>query len=334
MTCRKKNPMSRKLISTRFTRAFDLTYPIALAPMDKVSGGRLAAAVSAAGGLGLIGGGYGEPNRIKDAFRQAQDTRVGIGIITWAAVHHPDLIDTILHHDPKALMVGFGDAERIVVQAQRSGIPVLWQVQTLAHARQAISAGVEVIVAQGAEAGGHGLSRGLMSLLSAIRDLAGPGQIILGAGGIADGRGLAAVLMLGGDGVLMGTRYMASTEADTPEIGKQLMLKEDGDNTRRSQVFDAARGLNWPQPYAGRVVRNAFIDRWLGREDILCNSASEVALYDEAADDDYTTRALIAGEALDLFRDLPTAAEITQRTSTEAVRLLDAHHHFLRKKML
>ena len=249
-------------LSTRFTERFGLDHPIALAPMDKISGGPLAAAVSEAGGLGLIGGGYADAAWITDAFAQAGNRPVGIGLITWAALQAPAAFETVLNSNPRALLVSFGDAEPLVEAAHARDIPVLWQVQTLAQAKQAMEAGAEVIVAQGQEAGGHGGARGLMSLLPAIRDMAGPDQIILGAGGIADGRGLAAVLMLGGDGIMMGTRFWACREATGPDVAKQRLTETGGDDTVRSSVFDVARGLNWPRQFTGRVVRNDFLNRW------------------------------------------------------------------------
>lgn len=317
-------------LTTRFTERFDLDHPIALAPMDKVSGGPLAAAVSEAGGLGLIGGGYADAGWVKTAFADAGNRPVGIGFITWAALQHPETVEIALNSNPKALMVSFGDAEPLVEAAHAKGIPVLWQVQTLSQAKQAVAAGADVIVAQGQEAGGHGMERGLMSLLPAIRDMAGPEQIILGAGGIADGRGLAAVLMLGGDGVLMGTRFWACQEATGPDEAKIRMTKIGGDDTVRSKVFDVARGVDWPWHFTGRVARNAFLDKW--HNDISGLQAEADAQrqhYEASGETDFTTRVLIAGEALDLIHDLPTAAEIVEQTSTGAATLLGGAGRFL-----
>ena len=195
-------------LKTRFTEFFDVDHPVMLAPMDKVAGGALAAAVTRAGGLGLIGGGYGDTAWVEQAFRDAGNERVGIGFITWSVLRTPGLIEKALSHQPAALMVSFGDAEEVVTRAKAQDTPTIWQVQTVAQAVQAVNAGVDVLVAQGQEAGGHGMDRGLMALLPAVRDAAGPDQIILGAGGIADGRGLAAALMLGADGVMMGNTLL------------------------------------------------------------------------------------------------------------------------------
>ncbi|WP_158970999.1 NAD(P)H-dependent flavin oxidoreductase [Chachezhania sediminis] len=309
-------------LTTRFTERFGLDHPIALAPMDKISGGALAAAVSEAGGLGLIGGGYADGPWLAQALAQAGNRPVGVGFITWSALEHPETVEIALNANPKALMVSFGDAEPLVEAAQAKGIPVIWQVQTLAQAKQALAAHADVIVAQGQEAGGHGMSRGLMSLLPTIRDLAGKEQIILGAGGIADGRGLAAVMMLGGDGVLMGTRFWACQEASGPQSAKDRMLGLGGDDTIRSKVFDVARDAGWPWHFTGRVVRNRFLNQWHDDPDLQARAPEAQAAYDASDEEDYGTRVLIAGEALDLIRDLPTAAEIVERTSAEAASLL------------
>ena len=136
-------------LETAFTRKFDLEHPIMLAPMDKVSGGELAAAVSAAGGLGIIGGGYGDPDWIDDAFHNAGNQRVGVGFITWSAHRNEKAVERALAHDPAALMVSFGDAEDLVEAAKARNIPTIWQVQRLSQAEQAMKAGVDVIVTQG-----------------------------------------------------------------------------------------------------------------------------------------------------------------------------------------
>ncbi|MEO1190035.1 MAG: nitronate monooxygenase, partial [Pseudomonadota bacterium] len=253
--------MAKKL-TTRLTEFLNIDHPILLAPMDKVAGGRLAAAVSAAGGLGLIGGGYGDRDWLEAALADAGNQDVGIGFITWSAKQNPNVIDYALSRNPKALMVSFGDADDVIRTAKERNIPTLWQVQRLEQAKQAIEAGTDILVVQGQEAGGHGMDRGLTALLPAIRDIAGPDQMIAAAGGIADGRGLASALMLGADGVLMGTRFWASTEAVGSDAAKNKLVEMAGDDTIRTKVFDVARNVDWPWYFTGRVGRNAFSDEW------------------------------------------------------------------------
>jgi nitronate monooxygenase len=310
-------------LDTRFTRRFGVPHPVALAPMDKVSGGRLAAAVSQAGGLGLIGGGYGDPAWVEAAFEEAGDAPVGIGVITWSVARRPELIERILARRPKAVMVAFGDGGEIVAKARAAGVPTLWQVHRLAQAREALAAGVDALVVQGQEAGGHGMDRGLTALLPAVRDLAGPDLPILAAGGLADGRGLAAALMLGADGVLLGTRFWASEEAAGTAAAKAQLVARGGDETLRSKVFDVARDAPWPWEFTGRTLHNAFSQRWhRDVQGLAAAAATERARYDAADPDDFDTRVLIAGEALDLVHEIRPAGEILAQVVEEAAALL------------
>jgi nitronate monooxygenase len=234
-------------------------------------------------------------------------------------------------HGPAALMVSFGDAEDLVDMAKSADVPVFWQVQRLAQVHQAREAGADVIVVQGQEAGGHGMDRGLTSLLPAARDATGPDQIILAAGGIADGRGLAGALMLGADGVLMGTRFWASGEANGADAAKDEIVKAKGDRTVRSKVFDLARDVDWPWHYSGRVIGNDFSDRWHGDiPGMKADIDAQRDAYNAAAEDDFATRVVIAGEAVDLIDSVKPAADIVQETVEGAARLLRGASGYLK----
>ncbi|QUR69869.1 nitronate monooxygenase [Mycobacterium spongiae] len=311
------------MIATRFTERFKVPHPVMLAPMGNVSGGHLAAAVSNAGGLGLIGGGYGDAAWLEQAFDDAGDTPVGVGFITWSVLRRMDLVDLVLAHRPSALMVSFGDGEPIVAAAKEAGVPTIWQIQRLAQARQAHAAGVDVIVVQGQEAGGHGGDRGLTSLLPAVRDVTGPEQIILAAGGIADGRGLAAALMLGADGVMLGTRFLASSEAQGSVTAKERLVATGGDQTLRTRVFDVVRDLDWPASFTGRAIANTLTEQWHDDLDGLNrDKAAQCARYQASAEDDFSTRVLFAGEALDLIDTIEPAADIVHDVVRHASTLL------------
>jgi len=318
-----KHTGMKPLLETSFTARFGISHPVMLAPMDKISDGRLAAEVSRAGGFGLIGAGYGDPVWIDDAFAAAAGQRVGIGVITWSLLEKPDLLQKILDWTPAALFVSFGNAEPVVAAAKERGISVIWQVQRLDQAEQALRAGADVLVAQGQEGGGHGMDRGLVALLPAVRDLAGPQQIVLAAGGLADGRGLAAALMLGADGIMMGTRFWASHEANGSDKAKAALVSARGDDTGRSSVFDVARGLSWPPEFSGRVVQNDFSRPWLNDPVALRVSAGQLRETYEASDpDDFSVRALIAGESLDLVKAIHPAADLIDSTVRQAADLL------------
>jgi nitronate monooxygenase len=130
--------------------------------------------------------------------------------------------------------------------------------------------------------------------------------------------------MLGADGVLVGTRFYASQEAASIGAAKNRMVAATGDRTIRSILFDIARRNVWPAPYSGRVLQNAFSEKWRGREaDLLQHQDEEVARYAAArAAGDFDTAAVIAGEVVDLITDVPPAAEIVERMVTNASRLL------------
>jgi nitronate monooxygenase len=305
------------------TQTLGIEHPILLAPMDIVSGGRLAAAVSHAGGLGLIGGGYGDGDWIEREWTHAGNARIGCGFITWSLAKRPELLDGVLTHHPAAVMLSFGDPRPFAPKINSAGAKLICQVQTVAQAREAMEAGADAIVAQGTEAGGHGQSEPLLTLLPQVVD-ACPDTPIVAAGGIVDGRGLAAVMMFGAEGVLMGTRFYASQEAEGhPEAKRRIVAAASG-QTVRSIVFDLSRRNRWPDPYTGRVLRNRHTERWLGHEDQLENAADEVSREYAAAREagDFDIAGVIAGEACALIHDIPEAGEIVKRIVAEAEGLL------------
>ncbi len=318
------------MIKTKLTERLGITHPILLAPMDKVSGGRLAAAVSAAGGLGLIGGGYGQRDWLEAAFEEAGNQPVGAGFITWSLAKQPELLEVTLARKPRAVMFSFGEATPFVEACRTAGVASLWQVQRLEQACRALAAGTDIIVVQGQEAGGHGMERGLMALLPAIRDLAGPEQILVAAGGIGDARGLAAALMLGSDGVMLGTRLWASEEADGPDSAKARLVVANGDQTLRTKVFDVARDVDWPWHFSGRVLGNAFSERWHSDIEGMKRDAEAVReRYDAAGEEDYATRVVIGGEVVDLIDAVKPAGEIVEEMAAGAEALLGKARQFL-----
>jgi nitronate monooxygenase len=313
-------------IQNRLTKTLGIEHPVLLAPMDVISGGRLAAAVSHSGGLGLLGGGYGDGNWINQEWDKAGNARIGCGFITWSLAKRPDLLDGVLARKPAAVMLSFGDPAPFAAAIRNSGAKLICQVQTVAQAREAKAAGADVVIAQGTEAGGHGQSEPLFTLLPQVADICQDIPVVA-AGGIADGRGLAAAMMLGAEGVMMGTRFYASQEAGGHPDAKQRIVAAQGGQTVRSIVFDLSRQNRWPDPYTGRVLRNVHAERWLGREAELEARSDEVARDYAAARDrgDFDIAAVIAGEACALIHDIPTAGEIVERVVAHAERLLRSH---------
>jgi nitronate monooxygenase len=315
-------------LATRLTRRLGLEHPILSAPMALAGGGALAAAVSRAGGLGLIGGGYGDGDWLAAQLHAAGNARIGCGFITWSLAKQPHLLAQLLAHEPAAVMLSFGDPAPFAPEIAGAGVPLICQCQSLAHVRQALDAGAAIVVAQGGEAGGHGHRRGTFAFVPEVADLLAaesPDTLLLAAGGIADGRGLAAALMLGADGVLVGTRFWASREALVHERHQAAALAASGDETARSSIPDIARGLDWPKPFDIRTGDNAFLREWAGREaELKAAIAEEGPAYLAAfAAGDPDKAAAIFGEAAGLVRDIPPAGEIVERMVGEAVASLE-----------
>lgn len=314
------------MLKTRLTRRFGLTHPVISAPMAFAGGGALAAAVSRAGGLGLIGGGYCDAEWIEAQCAAAGNQPVGIGFITWVLAQNPDLLSVALARKPRAVILSFGDPEPFVGEIDAAGVPLICQVQTLRDAQRAVDVGASVIVAQGAEAGGHGSTRATMTLVPEVADLlarTAPEVLLIAAGGIADGRGLAASLMLGADGVLIGSALLASDEALLPAAAKSAVLASDGDSTIRTSVVDIVRGKDWAARYSGRVLKNRFIDTWHGREAELRNSPDVAENWAKAAKTgDFATANIFAGEGVGLIRQTAPAADIISTMVAEAETLL------------
>ena len=246
------------MIVTALTEMFGLKHPIVLGPMGSVSGGHLAATVSNAGGLELVGGGYGDSTWLRtelSSVKQETSRPWGVGLITWSI--NRSVLDLALGYRPDAFMLSFGDPRPYAQAIKSAGCKLICQMQGLEEARLAQEAGADIIVAQGTEAGGHGGGRATLSLVPAVVDAVAPTPVVA-AGAIADGSGLAAALMLGAHGALIGTRFCASTEALGRDQAKQRIVAARGHETVRTRLFDIVRGYAWPPSYTGHALRNRF----------------------------------------------------------------------------
>ena len=296
-----------------------MEFPIVSAPMGGVAGGCMAAAVSNAGALGLVGGGYGDPEWLRAELSTARSATTrpwGVGLITWHTTQ--ETVELALSYEPHAFMLSFGDPGPFVPAIKEAGCTLICQVQDVEDGKAAKAAGADIIVAQGTEAGGHGADRSTLPLVPAVVDAVAPTPV-LAAGGIADGRGLAAALMLGAQGALMGTRFYAATEALGHERAKDHIVAAKGRDTRRTRVFDVVRQHAWPQPYTGRAIRNPFMERWEGREDDLGAALNEENPRFRAAvrDGDFEKAMIWAGEGVDLISDVAPAGELVRRIGAQ-----------------
>ena len=314
-------------LRTRLTERLAIKHPILLAPMSTAAGGRLAAAVSGAGGLGLLGGGARDAAWLEQEYALAGNARIGCGFITWVLEKQPHVLDLALKNSPVATMLAFGDPTPFAPAIHAAGSLLICMVHNMTHTRQALAAGADIIVAQGTEAGGHGALRATMTLVPEVADLLArdsPDTLLVAAGGIADGRGLAAALMLGADGVLMGSRFWASEEANAHPNFQRAALAHNGDATVRGITVDIAWGMDFPPEFTGRVLRNALVERWYGREDEHRKQAEGLRndFFAALATGNADEAGINVGEAIGLMNCVEPAAKIVAGVADQAENLL------------
>jgi len=305
-----------------------IRHPIVLGGM---AGGHtsveLAAAVSNAGGLGTLGLGRRPAGNVAGDIRSLRSaTRHSFGVNFLLFTACDEAIDAALKERPPVFATAWAradqDLQMCFAHAHDAGCVVMHQVSTVAEARRAKAAGADIIVAQGTEGGGHVGWMASMTLLPMVVDAAGATPV-LAAGGIADGRGLVAALALGAQGVLLGTRFLATKESLLHPKFKQALLDSDGHDTVLTEIPDLARGSVWPGAMS-RVQRNAFIERWAGREWELraCQPEALASLQKATAEGDATNASLFMGQDAGLICDIPAAAELVERMVKEAEDLM------------
>ena len=206
-----------------------------------------------------------DSSKPRPVIREKQGSSFGIGLIDWAVQRDPSLLDAAIAARPVLISVSFGDNWSWVDPVHAAGIVAATQVYDADQARRAADAGIEVLVARGAEGGGHGQPTiGTLPLLeSVLYAVDGP---VLAAGGISTGRGIAAVLAAGASGVWLGTAFAACPESLISDPARQALLRASGADTVVTSAFDVALGYPWPPQYPERVLRNDFTDRWSGNE--------------------------------------------------------------------
>jgi len=306
------------VIKTPLTRWFDLTTPVIGAPMAGVSGGELARAVSLAGGLGMIGVSSTTSAEFvaeQCAIPAASDVPFGVGLMVWALADRPDLLEAAIAAEPSLVSVSFGDPEPYVGPLHDAGIAVAAQVNTAADVARAVDAGVDVIVAQGSEAGGHTGHRATLPLLQEVVTLTD--RPVVAAGGIATGRGMAAALVAGAAGVWIGTPLLACPEGLNSPAARARVCAAGGEDTVLTRAFDVAQRLAWPERWPGRALVNEFCRAWHGREDELSRDlAASQRVVEARRTDDLEQAPLYAGESVGLVT--------SERSATDVVRELDA----------
>jgi nitronate monooxygenase len=311
------------MLSTPWSRSFGLRVPIVNAPMGGVAGGRLAAAVTAAGGLGMVGmGSDGSRESLETQLRHARG-RFGIGLVDWVMRTEAWLLQDALAARPALLSVSFGTDWSWVVKAHDAGIPTATQVYDSLGARRAVDAGIDILVARGSEGGGHGeVKLGTLPLLDTVLDaLDGTEVPVLAGGGIASPRSLAAVLAAGASGAWVGTRLAACPEALTGDGSRRALIAARATDTAITRAFDVATGLPWPARFPSRVLANDFVARWTGHEEALDPPACDELAAAIAADDPRIAP-VDAGEGVEMIRDDASVGEVIEQMCAGAERLL------------
>lgn len=317
------------MLSTPLLRDFGFEVPIIGAPMSPMAGGRLAAAISNAGGLGMLGVGAAQSvealeHDVEDVRALAPGRPFGIGLMTWVVESRPELLEAAIALRPRVLALSFGDPAKHVAAARSAGIRVVSQVQDRASALEAERAGVDAIVAQGTEAGGHTGSVGTLPLLQIV--LESVRVPVIAAGGIASGRGLAAALAAGAQAGWIGTPFLLAEEARNSETARRKVIDARETDTVHTRVFDVAQNIPWPERFPGRALRNAFTDAWRGHEDELARDESAKRELREAkAAEDYEKAVIYAGQTVGMLDHVEPAASIVLRIARDAeARLREA----------
>jgi len=328
------------MLTTRLRKLLSIQLPIVSAPMGPdLTGPELVAAVSGAGGLGLMQSQLSPPEHLREQIRRvrsATDKPFGVNFIL-ALPHEEDLNVCLEEHVP-VISFFWGDPARYVEQVHAAGSKIFLQVGSVEAARRAAAAGVDVIIAQGTEAGGHVEGEtATMVLVPRVVDAVAPVPVIA-AGGVADARGLVAALALGAEGAVLGTRFLATPEANAHPHYKQKLLEAAETDTVRTILF----GHGWPNaPH--RTLRTRFVEQWLGNEARAQESRADEPVIGRTSladreipiqrfmslppsnrvTGDTESMALLAGQTVGLVKEIKSAATIVRELADEARRLIE-----------
>ena len=312
------------MLRTRVTELLGIEHPILCGGMAGHTSPELAAAVSNGGGLGIHGCTFITPEQIRrDAARLRELTDRPYGLNLLIHFVSDEQIEAVIEARPPVLSTAWGDPMRSTARAKAAGLLTVHQVHRVEEARHAVEAGVDALVAQGFEGGGHVWYTATLPLVPQVAD-AVPDLPLLAAGGIAEGRGLAAALMLGADGVLLGTRFLASDEAPLHANYKQAIVDADDTATIFSAVPDIARRRFYPGAIA-RAIRNPLIEAWHGREvELMAPEGEEIGrILEEGKREGRREDGLfLAGQVAGLIHDVRPAGQIVRDVVAEAERIL------------
>jgi len=287
--------------------------------------GELVGAVSEAGGLGVLGASFLQPDDVADMVRRARELTakpLGINLLLHGM---EDRVDETLALDPEIFSTAWArddqDLAAIFAKAHERGCKVMHMVPVVEDAVRAADAGADVIVAQGNEGGGHIGEIASAVIVRQVVKAVSP-LPVLAAGGFVDGAGLAAALALGADGVLLGTRFLATDEAPVEQAYKDAIVASDGTDTVVTTLSDSLSGRDWPGAWA-RLKRTRFVEQWLGREPELRRRRArlweEVAAFQESNADDGL---MWIGQSAGLIESVEAAGDVVRRIVAEAEEVI------------
>lgn len=309
-------------LHTQLNRLLGIEVPVLNAPMTPQAGGALARAVSDAGGFGMLG--FDEDERAESIVEQVRllndrgAANFGVGLVAWVLERRPELLDLAIEARPKLVGISFGDPSPYVARLHDAGILVSSQVQNRASAQTALDAGVDLLVAQGTEAGGHTGRVGTLPLLQMILEMTD--KPVLAAGGIVNGRGVAAVLAAGAVGAWIGTPFLLATESRTNPKAQAAIIASDETQTIYTSVYDRVQHKGWTPEFRGRALRNAFVEQWDGHEDELLQTPQAVEAFERAKRNaDYAVANIYAGQSVGALDRTRPAAEIIAQLERETI---------------
>ncbi|KAI8998775.1 2-nitropropane dioxygenase [Trametes punicea] len=352
-------PSSPPVFSTPLTRIFGITHPVMLAGMNVAAGPRLAAAVTNAGGIGVIGGLRQSPKMLEGNIRELkshlEDPNAPFGVdllipqvggnarktnYDYSNGQLPQLTDVIIKGGAKLFVCAVGVPPREMVDKLHSaGVVVMNMIGHPKHVAKALAQGVDIICAQGGEGGGHTGETPFSVLIPAVVDLCkdakspltGEPVIVVAAGGIADGRGLAAALSYGAAGVWVGTRFVASVEAGAPKIHKELVLSAGYDDVTRTII------------YSGRpmhVRKTPYVASWENRQQEITELTSQGKIPHEVELEKHPEKSIegrmwLMGKVAGSIKDIKPAKEIVDElVNTAAASLQKATSYMVVKSKL
>lgn len=315
------------MLSTRLTEALQIEHPVMLAGMGGVSYHRLAAAVSEAGGFGCLGASTMSDDEMRAemaAVREATDKPFGVDLLTAVPGDLESKVRDIVAGGATAFVAGLGVPRDVIDLCHENGLVVINMCGKVRHAVDAVAAGCDIVVAQGTEAGGHTGRVATMALVPQVVDAVGDKVPVVAAGGIVDGRGLAAALALGADGVWVGTRFIATPEARGVRGYKDVLLRAREDDTvvtraytgktcrvianRYTELYE--RGELQPDPFPMQVVRT------------IQEGVNHLGGDEDTPGVDPEREFFPAGQGVGAIHEIVPAAELVQRFVDEAEAVL------------